>query len=141
HLAGGVDAMRTEPPLRVGLEGDPSCPWVDVPMASHVRSDLCKPLLSEPLLSVREALGLLGAVGTDVPGAVAHAGAVPRGLDLHGLAVWSRLGLVPTVLDVPGHQAASSIRESTQARTSVGSKRRCRPTRKPRGPVRLRRHW
>src|SRR5690606_25362849 len=140
-LTGRVDAVRPEPLLRVALESDTSCARVDVAAARHVRCDLGQPLFGHTLLPVRKAFGLLRAVGADVAGAVAQAGAVAVGLDLASLAVLAGLRPIPAVLDVAGHQAASPSWESTQARTSFGSKRRCRPTRKPRGPVRLRRHW
>jgi uncharacterized protein len=38
-------------------------------------------------------------------------------------------------------QATPSPNVANQARTALGSYRRCRPTRRAGGPVRLRRHW
>ncbi|ALM42036.1 hypothetical protein SFR_5421 [Streptomyces sp. FR-008] len=89
--------------------------------AVHVRSGLAQPGFGPALLLVGEALGLLGAVRADVAGAVTETDAVAVGLDAYGLAGGAGLALVPAVLDVSSHQAASSRREETQARTSSGS--------------------
>lgn len=128
-----VGRLPSDPAFRVLLEGRPRRPGIDVLTTGHVSCSLGQPLFRPALLAVGEGFALFGAVRPDVPGPVTETVAVAVGLDLHRFAVRTRFRLVPAVLDVSGHQAASPSWESTQARMSFGSKRRCRPTRNPRG--------
>lgn len=100
-----TDAARSAggPAFGVLLEGGAGGFGVDVVAAFHVGLGLGEPGFGEALLSIGEALGLLGSVRADVTGAVPHACSVAVGLDCDGLAIGGGDGLVPAVLDMPCH--------------------------------------